>query len=101
MTILPKTAAGKWSVGLLISFVLCMIIFYAVIELFHYRGCDTFFENIPLAITILLAWASGAGAFICGVISFFKTERSACVFLTSLLGLLIFLWGMAEAVSSH
>lgn len=87
--ILPKTALGKWSVGLAISF----IVFFALVSVLGATGQEggpTFFSNLFLAIPGLIAAVSGFAAFLTGIISIiFLKERALLVFVSSAIGLLL------------
>jgi hypothetical protein len=98
---LPKTALGKWSIGLivgsLISFLLTMLLGAS-----GQRGGDTFFSNLALAIPILLAGISGISAFFTGIIGIIKSkDRSVIVFIATIIGFFVLFWLLAEVLVPH
>jgi len=98
---IPKTNLGKWSIRLIIAFLILLGLFFIFIVLGE-RGGDTFFSNLKLAIPGLLSAISAIAAFFIGLISIIKSkERSVCVFLASLIGFLILLWVLAEILFPH
>ena len=98
---MPKTKYGKWSVGLILGFILFLIVFFLVIKA-GYRGGDTFFSNPPLAIPISISAMCGIASFITGVISIFKQkERNVFVFLSTLLGLFVLYFVLGEILTPH
>ena len=97
--ILPKTALGKWSVGLAISF----IIFFALVSVLAatgQEGGETFFSNLYLAIPGLLAFVSGIAASLTGITSIiFLKERAILVFAATAVGLLIIAFMLGDILS--
>ena len=90
MRILPKTKLGKWSFALILVFVLGMLVFFGMVNLFGQRGGDYIYSNLALFLPILFAVLGACASFITGVISFFTSkERSLLVFLSALIGLLV------------
>ncbi len=89
ISILPKTAPGKWSVWLAISF----IVLFALVSILGATGQEggpTFFSNLYLAIPGLLALVTGLAAFLIGIFSIiFLKERAILVFVAAGVGLLI------------
>ena len=94
--ILPKTALGKWSIGLAGSF----IVFFALVSVLGatgQEGGETFFSNLYLAIPGLIAGVSGIAAFITGIISIiFMKERALLVFVSTAIGLLLILFILSD-----
>ena len=101
VSLLPQSALGKWSVGLLAAFV----VFFAVFELLvasGQRGGETFFSNLALTIPILFAGASGVLAFVTGLAGVVRNrERSILVFLAMLVGLSVLLFWIGEVIFPH
>ena len=98
---MPKTKYGKWSVGLILGFILFLTVFFFVVKA-GYRGGDTFFSNPLLAIPISISGACGIMSFITGVISIFKQkERNVFVFLSTLLGLFVLYFVLGEVLTPH
>jgi len=99
---LPKTKIGRRTVGLIICFFLLFIAFHFMISLQGPRDDQTFFDNPPRSIMILLVALSGISAFVTGVISLIKQgERSILVFLATLIGLFILFFLIGEFVTPH
>jgi len=62
----------------------------------------SFFSDPLHAILLILAGLSGASSFIIGLIAVIKyKERAIPVFLTTLLGLFVILFGLGEILSPH
>jgi len=102
MTILPKTCLGKWSVWLIVASVLLVLFFFAMTGWFDQRGGEGFFDNLLLTIPMLAAFGCGIVAFAVGLLSFFKPrERAVLVFLSTLIGLLVLIYGVAEVAFPH
>ena len=99
--IVPKTALGKWSVGLAISF----IIFFGLVSVLGatgQQGGETFFSNLYLAIPGLIAAVSGFAAFLTGIISIiFLKERAILVFVSSAIGLALIAFILGDLFSSE
>ena len=99
--ILPKTAPGKWSFGLAISF----IVFFALVSILAATGQEageTFFSNSLLAIPGLLALVSGFAAFITGIVSIvFLKERAVLVYIAAALGLLVIVFILSDMLISE
>lgn len=100
MTFFPTTKLGKWSAGLIVGFVVFLLAFYVVVAI-GYRGGDTFWSQPMLTIPILIAAACGISAFVCGVVSFFKKERSVLVLAATLIGLFVLWFVAAELLFPH
>jgi hypothetical protein len=98
---LPKTALGKWSIGLIVG----SLIFFLLTMLLGasgQRGGDTFFSNLALAIPILLAGISGISAFFTGIIGIIKSkDRSVIVFIATIIGFFVLFWLLAEVLVPH
>jgi len=101
ISLLPQSALGKWSVGLLAAFA----VFFAAFGLLvasGQRGGETFFSNLALTIPILLAGTSGVLAFVTGLIGVIRNrERSILVFLAMLVGFLVLLFCVGEIMFPH
>jgi len=101
ITFTPKTHLGKWTVGLIIAFFIFLAVFFMFVNLGE-RGGDTIFSNLKLLIPYSIAVLSAVASFFTGIISVFKNkERSVLVFLSVILGFLIFLWILAEFLFPH
>jgi hypothetical protein len=97
---MPKTKLGKWSVFLIIGFILFMFIFFYFVSL-DFKGGDTFLSNPYLAIPISLAGLCGVSSFVVGIISVFHKERSVLVYLSILIGAFVLLFISGEIFTPH
>jgi predicted Abi (CAAX) family protease len=87
--ILPKTALGKWSIYLAVSFIVLFVLLIVLVTTGQ-EGGETFFSNLLLAIPGLLALVSGIAGFFTGIIGIiFLKERAVLVFVSTAVGLLI------------
>lgn len=99
----PQTKWGRWSVWLLVG----LFVFYAMrffvrlIPFLRMGTSEGFFGNIPMAVLMILAWASGSLAFFTGLAAFLKKERGLLVVVTMLLGLFVFAFGIGEVLYPH
>ena len=101
MKLKPKSKLGKWSIGLIIAFFALLGVF-ALFIMSGERGGATYFSNLKLAILGTLAGVCAISSFGVGLASIIKNkERSVFVFLSSSLGLLVFLWILAEVLFPH
>jgi len=97
--ILPKTALGKWSVGMAISFIVLFALM-SILAATGQEGGETFFSNLYLAIPGLLAFVSGIAAFLTGIISIiFMKERAILVYVATAVGLLIIAFMLGDIFS--
>ncbi len=84
---LPKTALGKWSIGLIVGLIVFVLL--AVLT-------DKVFSNLSNTIPntlMLLAGISGASAFFTGIIGIIKSkDRSVIVVIATIIGLLFLLF---------
>lgn len=97
----PKTSLGKWSIALIIFFLLILLLLRFLIGLGE-SGGDTFFSNIKLALLAIFAGTSGILAFFIGVFAIIKKkERCVFVFLTTLIGFFILIFVAGEFLSPH
>ena len=97
----PKTALGKWSVGLIMFFVVLLASFQLLVASGQ-RGGETFFSNLILTIPMLIAGVSGVSAFATGLIGIIRSrERSIAVYLATLIGLLVLLFVLGEVIFPH
>ena len=100
---LPKTKAGEWSIGLIGAFVVLLWIFFMIANNDNsQQEVDSFFDNLKLAIPLMLAGLAGLMALILGVVSIAKKkERAIAVYVACLIGLCIVLFALAEMFMDH
>lgn len=98
---IPKTRISKWSVGLIISLLLIIGLFFLFVTLGQ-RGGDTFFDNLILAIPGLLGGIAGIASFFTGIIGIIKyKERSILVYLSTTIGFLVLVYILSEILIPH
>ena len=98
---MPKTALGKWSVVLIIAFIVLLVSFQLLVASGQ-RGGETFFSNLVLAVPMLIAGISGVSALITGLIGVIRSrERSIIVYLATAIGLLVLLFWLGEIIFPH
>lgn len=98
----PKTKLGKWSLIFFLAVVVLIIIFFLMITVFDQRGGDTFFSNLYLTIPMIVAWIAACLSFITGIISIIKSrEKSIAVYITTLICILITIYGLLEVTIPH
>lgn len=105
---MPKTRSGRWSLGLII---IMPILFFVGTSLtsFLYQSVpagNTILEDIAnrpaLALTMLLAMASGILAFITGLIAIVKQKEEArLVYVAVTLGTLLIIFLLGELIFPH
>ena len=105
---MPKTALGKWSLGLIIAmpvlFVIGMSLTGSVYQSVSAGG--TILKDIAarpaLALTMLAGMAAGIAAFISGLIAILKKqERNLLVYGSTILGAGLILFLAAEIIAPH
>ena len=98
---IPKTRLGKWSIWLIIAFIVLFISFQLLLASGQ-RGGTTFFSNLALSIPVLMAGICGVSAFFTGIIGIVKSkERSALVFLATIIGFFILFFALGEILVPH
>jgi len=101
ITVLPKTCLGKWSIWLIIAFIVLLTSFQILVASGQ-RGGDTFFGNLALSIPMLIAGIVGISAFFIGIVGIIKSrERSVLVFISVIIGLFILLFVLGEFLFPH
>jgi|SRR3990167_9730085 len=99
---MPKTKLGKWSVGLIIAFFLLLAVGMFVVSVLGQQGGETFFDNPMISIPMLGSGSSAIAAFFTGIFGIIRNkERSVFVFVSSLIGLLVFIFVLGEFLSPH
>jgi hypothetical protein len=97
----PRTIPGRIALWLVVGHIGMLALFF-FLAIAGTRGGEGFFDNLTLAIPILLAGAFGitAGGFALFAI-LMRQERSIFDWLTLLLGLFVAWFAIAELLSSH
>jgi len=81
----------------LLSAGLCLGFFFFIIMAFDPDGGIHFFDNLLLAVPVLLTWIFGGATLILGILSLIVNPRkSVIVILFTLIGGFIFWWGWLE-----
>lgn len=97
----PSSRSGRWSLGFLVGF----FVFFGLFQLlvfFGQRGGETFFSNLYLAFSMLIAVGSVIVAGVMAFIAiFWRRERSFLSFLGLLLGLLVLVFVIGELAFPH
>jgi hypothetical protein len=66
------------------------------------RGGDTFFSRPALAFPMLFAGISAVCAFFTGITCIIRNrERAIFVYISTVIGFIILLWGLAEIIFPH
>lgn len=95
---MPKTKAGKWSVGLIITFLLL----FATSQLPAASGQRGPVLDLVLVVAVITAGISGVAAFFTGLISIIKSkERSFLVFITTVIGLFVLIFVLGQFLVSY
>ena len=91
---LPKTALGKWSIGLIVGSIVFVLLAWLIDELFR---------KYAIANTLaLLAGISGTSAFFTGIIGIIKSkDRFVIVFIATIIGFFILLVLGFESLFPH
>lgn len=93
---MPKTTLGKWSVGLIILFFV-LLGAGRIVATVTGGGGETFFDNLPLGLTMLSAGLAGVAAFVVGLIAVIKQrERSALVYVAMVIGFIVIAFALGE-----
>jgi len=79
--LMPKTTLGKWSVALIVAFIILLVSLQLLVASGQ-RGSETFFSALILTVPILIA----------GI------KRSVIVYLAVTIGLLVLLWGLVSGL---
>jgi hypothetical protein len=95
---MPKTTIGKWSVGLIGAFFI-LLMAGSLVASATGGGGETFFDNIPLSLTMLGAVVSGVLAGVVGLVAVIKKrERAVLVYIAILIGLMITVFMLGEFI---
>ena len=102
MHMLPGTRLGKWSMGLIIAFLLLFFLMALLGGVFGERGGATFSSNLLLAIPGFTAGICAIGAFITGAIAVFhRKETAVLVYVSMAVGLAVTLFVAGEFAFPH
>lgn len=97
----PTTDPGRWSALSFAAFATLLAIF-ALLVAAGQRGGEEFFDNLWLTVPFLAAYAAAVAAFGLGALAIvMRGERSLAVVATTILGLLVTAFGVAEIVFPH
>ena len=98
---IPNTRLGKWSIWLIVAFILLFMMFQLLVASGQ-RGGDTFFSNLALSVPMLIAGICGILAFFTGIIGIIKgKERSVLVFIATAIGFFILFFVLGEFLVPH
>ena len=99
--IMPKTVAGKWSLWLITAFIVLFASFLVSVAAWQ-RGGEGFFDNLLLAVPMVLAGISGIASFLTGLVGVTRyRERSILVYPAMLIGLCVLLFAAGEIAFPH
>lgn len=99
--LLPHSRLGKWSLWLVIAFVI-LIAAFQLLVFFGERGGDTFFSNLRLSLLILPAGIVAIAAFFTGIIGIIKSKDYAVlVFVATLIGFFVLFFVAGELLVPH
>jgi len=105
---IPQTSPGKWSLGLIILMPILLWIGTWSMNTFYssVQAGDTILKDIAarpaLALSMLAALASGVMAGVTGLVSILKQrERTLLVYLSTILGIMVFLFVLGEIFFPH
>ena len=104
ISILPKTCLGKWSVGLVATFILLSVVQGLVAPARPSPGAPVLPPSMAVVamgisriVAFIIGLASAIAAFVTGLISIIKSrERSILVFLAVIVGLLVLIFCLGE-----
>lgn len=92
---LPQSFLGKWSVRAIVILCTLFIIRKTIYILSSEPIGESFFDPPIIGILMLGVWIGGLTGFLTGIISL-KKEFSIMVILCALIGILIFVFGLAQ-----
>lgn len=102
MNSLPKTKLGRWTLWLIIIFVLLLATGMFVVTFLGQTGGKTIFDNPLISVPMLGAGAAAITALLIGAVAIIKEkERSAFVFIATLIGLLVLIFILGEFLFPH
>jgi hypothetical protein len=96
----PSSTLGKWAVYCILGFLGCMILFFILIQTGQ-KGGETFFDNLVLAIPLLVASACGiASSFLSFAAIVMQKERILILLFSFFVGSFI-LWFTVVEIIGH
>ena len=99
--IMPKTVPGKLSLWLITAFIVFFASFWLSIAAGQ-RGGGEFFDNLLLAVPMVLAGIAGTASFCTGLIGVARyRERSILVYPAMIIGLCVLLFAAGEIAFPH
>lgn len=99
--IVPYSRLGKWSIRLILLFVLFIALFYFLIRGGQRSGYN-FVSNPNLVLSILTAALCAIASFVVGMIGIIKSrERSVFVILSCIVGLFVLMLTISEVFFAH
>ena len=103
INILPKSALGRWSLGLAAAFILLFVLFQTFAAFVRRNPVPHPGPPSPVILIAVVAdYISGIAAFVTGLISIIKSkERSILVFLVVAVGFLALLFLLGEVIFPH
>ena len=100
-SVLPKTALGKWSVGLIIAFFVLFALFLGLAASGH-EGGDTLFSNLPLTLPIFLAAWCAVLALVLGIIDTVRQRQLSLFVIVAIgVGLVVTFFILGEFLFPH
>jgi len=106
--ILPRTALGKWSIGLIVAMPLLFITGSSFTNSLYSSvpAGDTILADIAarpsLALTMLAGMAAGISAFITGLLEIIrKKDNAVLVYISTLIGALLIIYLACEILFPH
>ncbi|MCX7975924.1 MAG: hypothetical protein N2646_02515 [Bellilinea sp.] len=107
LTILPVTAWGKWSVGLILAMPVLFFIGASFARWLYpsVTAGDTILSDITvrpaLALTMLAGMASGIAAFITSILAIVKKETAVLVYAAGIIGAFLIFFLAGEVLASY
>ncbi|KKP69737.1 hypothetical protein A2X44_04665 [candidate division CPR3 bacterium GWF2_35_18] len=100
---MPKTLFGKLSVIFITAFFIFIVVFSFFAAFGQKGGEESFFDNLYLAIPILLAGVSGVTSFITGLICLIKNreDRGPLVAISTAIGFVVTFFMLGEILFPH
>ena len=99
--VMPTTKLGRWSSLAIVVFGLLMAVF-ALLVASGQRGGEEFFDNLWLTIPVLAAYGAAVVALGTGIAAMIRAgERSFAVIISTIIGLAVTAFGVAEVAFPH